>query len=238
MSRAPRQFWSGPARPWLVLVVACTLVGASEAVSRADPRDGIWERGLRSFETEDKRAEPVKHGVLFLGSSSIRLWATREFFPELASINRGVSGSHLSDAKRHVDRTVYPYEPKLIVFYAGENDIAAGVRPQRVLTDFQDFVQRIHEHDPETRIFFLSIKPSPIHRAIWSKMQETNMLVELFCTSDERLRYVDVATAMLDRLGNPRGELFLEDGLHLNSAGYRVWSQIVSPLVQDALAEL
>jgi lysophospholipase L1-like esterase len=224
--------------PLCALAIAAATAAVWPGPARADAREGIWERGLRTFESEDRKTHPAKHGVLFLGSSSIRLWATREFFPEFSSINRGVSGSLLADAKLHMDRTVFPYEPKIIVFYAGENDISSGARPQRVLTEFQDFVEGVHAQLADTRILFLSIKPSPIRRAIWPKMREANVLVELFCTSDERLRYVDVASPMLDRDGNPREDLFLEDGLHLNVAGYRLWSHVISPLVEEALTEL
>jgi lysophospholipase L1-like esterase len=208
----------------------------ASTMAEAGPRDGFWERGLRVFAVEDKKAELITGGVVFLGSSSIRLWPTHDFFPDLVAVNRGISGSHLADARLYVDKTVFPYRPKLIVFYAGENDISSGSRPEHVLTEFQNFVQRVHEELTESKIAFISIKPSPIRRAIWSRMREANVLVELFCTSDERLRYVDVANHMLDREGNPRPELFREDGLHMNNFGYQLWTRILSPIVEEELA--
>lgn len=219
----------------MAFVVA--LFALASTMAEAGPRDGFWEQGLRVFAVEDKKAEPIKGGVVFLGSSSVRFWPTRDFFPALLAVNRGISGSHLADARLYVDKTVFPYRPKLIIFYAGENDISSGARPENVLTEFQNFVQRVHEELTETKIVFISIKPSPIRRAIWTRMREANVLIELFCTSDERLRYVDVANHMLDREGNPRQELFREDGLHMNNLGYQLWTRLISPIVEEELAK-
>jgi lysophospholipase L1-like esterase len=133
---------------------------------------------------------------------------------------------------------VLPYEPRVIVFYAGDNDIAAGASPEIVLFDFHTFVELVHDKLSDTRILFLSIKPSPVRHELWGRMQEANRLIESLCSGDYRLRYVDVATAMLDAEGNPRRELFLEDGLHMNTLGYRLWTEVVSPVVEQSLLEL
>src|SRR5436305_5469999 len=118
----------------LVLALALLLLlGAAESQTAPAP----FENEIRAFEQADAKSPPPKDAVLFLGSSSIRLWKTLEQdMPGMKVINRGFGGSQVSDSVRYADRIVLPYRPKLIVFYAGDNDIAAGKSPQRVLADF------------------------------------------------------------------------------------------------------
>lgn len=197
---------------------------------------GFWDKSFRAWAAQDKRRPPAKGGVLFVGSSSIRLWPTSTAFYWVKSINRGLGGAHLYDIHKFMDVLVFQYEPRVIVFYAGENDIGAGSEPERILAGYRTFVERVHARLPETRIIYLSIKPSVLLRTSWPRAEEANRLVKEFGATDTRLRYVDVATPMLGPNGRPRRELFREDGLHMNAEGYRIWSSVVGPVVEHALA--
>lgn len=217
------------------LVILGALLCVPRAAEGRQP-DGFWDKSFRSWAAQDKKRPPAKGGVVFVGSSSIRMWPTASSFRRLAILNRGLGGAHIDDIQRFVDRLVLAYEPKVVVFYAGENDIGAGATPGRVLRDYRTFVGQVHARLPQTRIVFLSIKPSVLLRRAWPRAREANRLVEEFCATDPRLRYVDVATPMLGPSGRPRRELFRDDGLHMNERGYELWTRIVAPVVEQELA--
>jgi lysophospholipase L1-like esterase len=195
-------------------------------VGRADPER--YANQIQRYEALDRKQAPPLGGVLFVGSSSIANWTTlEEDFPGVSVINRGFGGSQVLDCTYFAPRIVLPYRPKTIVFYCGENDMGQGAEPQRVLEDFQGFVQFVHGALPDTRILFMSLKPSPALTRIADKLSEANALVQSFTQSDARLGYIDVATPMLGPDGQPRAELFKPDGQHLSPRGYALWTEVV-----------
>jgi lysophospholipase L1-like esterase len=195
-----------------------------------DKRDfSVWEKAIAAFEKQDQQKPPPKDAVLFVGSSSIRRWDLSKSFPELDVINRGFGGSQLADSSHFAPRIVLKYEPRVVVLYAGDNDLAAGKSPEQVQADFQAFVRTVQKGLPKARIIFLSIKPSPLRRGLMDRMRKANALIEADCKKGERLLYVDVFTPMLGDDGKPRRELFINDGLHLNEKGYALWASILKP---------
>ena len=213
-----------------VLLVAC----APQVVSqRAVSAPSQWEPDIQKFEAAD-RASPAQAGeVVFVGSSSIRLWQTLAAdFPGVAVVNRGFGGSELSDAVEFANRIVVPHKPRVVVLYAGDNDLDSGKTPAQVFRDFQTFVALIHQRLPETRIVFVSIKPSLARVKILDKAREANRLIRDYIRGDDKLAYVDVSTPMLDAAGQPRSELFLEDGLHMNARGYAIWRDLIRPVIR------
>lgn len=209
--------------------------GFLSAACRADAPTKFdrWEKLVRALEEQDRQKPPPQNGVLFAGSSSIRLWNLAKSFPGVATINRGFGGSHIADSTHFADRLIVKHKPRLIVFYAGDNDVAAGKTPEQVAADFRNFARTVHAALPRTRIAFLSIKPSVARRGLWDRMRKANELIEATCKQDRRLSYVDVATPMLGADGMPRMELFRGDGLHLNDKGYELWTSVVRPLLAE-----
>jgi lysophospholipase L1-like esterase len=128
------------------------------------------------------------------------------------------------------DRIVVPYEPRIIVMYAGDNDIAGGKTPCEVHGDFEKFVSLVHEKLPETRIVYVAIKPSLKRWKLVHQMRAANALILATCLEDERLEFVDIDAPMIGDGGQPRPELFVEDGLHLSATGYELWSDLVVEL--------
>ncbi len=186
-----------------------------------------WDKEIQAFEAQDRQTPPQPGQVLFLGSSSIRLWDLQKYFPGLDATNRGFGGSEIADSLEYAERIVLPYKPRMIVFYAGDNDIAAGKSPQQVFKDFEAFDAKIHETLPRTRIIFISIKPSLARWNLVVKMREANLLIRRYAEYRKHVTYLDVDSPMLDPDGKPRPELFRDDGLHLNDAGYRLWTRLV-----------
>src|SRR5262249_13253064 len=142
---------------------------------------------------------------------------------------RGFGGSQIADCTAYADRIIVPYKPRLILLYAGDNDIAANRAPEQVLADFQGLVKTIHGALPEARIVFISIKPSISRWPLAEKVKAANRLVDEFTRHDGRLGFIDVFTPMLGADGQPRPELFVEDKLHMNGQGYLLWKQIIGP---------
>jgi lysophospholipase L1-like esterase len=189
-----------------------------------------WELFIKAFEVSDKTNPPPKNAILFIGSSSIRIWTNvAEYFPEHKVINRGFGGSQISDSVRYVERIVLPYKPKAIVFYAGDNDMAGGKTPKQIRNDFERFVYKVHWALPETKIFFISIKPSPSRWKFHDQVIITNQMIKDLTKKKKELTFIDVYTAMINEQGLPREELFLKDKLHLNQKGYELWTSIIKP---------
>ena len=214
----------------LMMLVPGACFGAAPAARPATaPTSQPYEKEIKAFEAADRKQMPAPGGVLFVGSSSIRLWKSLEQdFPGVPVINRGFGGSTIPHATLHAAKIVLPYEPKTIVFYAGDNDLATGSTPQRVLEDFKQFAATVHAKLPRTRILFIAVKPSPARWKIVDKQREANRLVREFTQTDaKRLGYIDIFTPMLGEDGTPRPELFVKDQLHLSPKGYELWTELV-----------
>lgn len=188
-----------------------------------------WETTIEKLEARDRRHPPPREGILFAGSSSIRLWDLQRWFPGMPVVNEGFGGSKIADSTFYADRIIIPHRPRTVVLYAGDNDIAGGKTPQEVADDFRRFVARVHAALPRTRIVFLAIKPSLARWKHVAAMRAANRRIRAFTRTDDRLAYVDTDTAMLDETGRPRRELFRADGLHLNEKGYRLWTSLLRP---------
>jgi lysophospholipase L1-like esterase len=199
-----------------------------------DPDPTRWEQTISAFETRDRKNSVPDNAVLFVGSSSIVGWQSAKDFRDLPVINRGFGGSHISDSTHYLDRIVLPYKPGVIVFYAGDNDVAGGKSAERVAKDFKIFSTRVHEALPRTPIIFVAIKPSIARWDKWATMRAANELIEAACRESDLLLYADIAAPMLGTDGKPREELFVKDGLHLNERGYAEWNRVVGPLIESA----
>ena len=191
-----------------------------------------WEKTIQDFEDWDSKNSYPLNAVLFVGSSSIRMWPTRDYFPEFPVINRGFGGSHISDVNYFAQRIVLPYKPQVIVFYAGDNDIAGKKTPQRVFDDYRKFVQLIHKELPSTRIIYVGIKPSGSRWSLWPQMNEANLIIKKFSDKDRRLFYFDSASPLLGNDGKPDTGFFLRDKLHLNKKGYDAWTSKLKPMLK------
>ena len=134
----------------------------------------------------------------------------------------------MSDCRAHVARLVLPYQPRLVIVYAGDNDLAEGRTPAQLRDDFAGFVQAVHATLPETRIAYVSIKPSPLRAALLPRVREANALIADYAQG-KGLDYIDVFTPMLDAAGQPRADLYGSDALHLNANGYALWQRVIAP---------
>ncbi len=193
------------------------------------PKPERFAKSIAKFAQADAQQPPEHGGVLFVGSSSIRLWDLETSFPQLFTINRGFGGSHLNDSIHFAEQIIMPHRPQTVIIYAGDNDLAYGISPQQVAEDYQRLCSLIHRHLPQTRIVYIAIKPSIARFKLLEKIQAANGLIRRQTEADDRQQFVDIFTPMLDQTGRPRRELFRQDGLHLSKRGYQLWTRLVRP---------
>jgi lysophospholipase L1-like esterase len=206
------------------LLLACWLA----LVFSAQAATNRFDSDIRAYVAADQTNPPPKNGVLFTGSSSIRLWKTlRQDFPDRPVFNRGFGGSQISDVIHFADRIVLPYEPRLIVFYAGGNDLNAGKSAEQVFADWQTFVQTVHAKLPKTRLAYISIAPNPARWKQIDRVRAANALIENHSRTDARLSFIDVHPAMMGDDGLPKPDIFVADKLHMNPRGYELWKGVV-----------
>jgi len=221
-----------PARARLIVMLFGWLLLIAPAAARQAGCAAQWRSAMDAFAAQDRIAMPPPHGVLFVGSSSINYWHTLAAdFPGVPVINRGFGGSTIADATCYADRIVTPYRPRVIVMYAGDNDIAAGRAPQDVAADLRAFVVRVRRELPGVPVIYVSIKPSVARWSLWPAMREANGLIRDWAAAQRDVRFVDIAPAMLDARGKPRAALFRDDGLHMNTAGYAIWIAALKPVL-------
>jgi lysophospholipase L1-like esterase len=218
----------------LIMLCSCLVLSAQEKPAVKNPAEK-WENDIRQFEQWDSKNTFPSNAVLFVGSSSIRLWRTRDCFEGFAVINRGFGGSQISDVNYYIGRIVLPYMPKVIVFYAGDNDVAAGKSAEQVFDDYKHFVKLVHKNLPGTGIIYIGIKPSRSRWSLWPAMNEANGMIRDFSSKDSLLYYFDSATPILSSDGKPDATLFLKDQLHLNNKGYDAWTRLLRPVIKKAL---
>ena len=202
-------------------------------------RPNFWEWQIKQYERRERRKFPPKGGILFIGSSSIRYWKTlkRDMKP-LPVINRGFGGSHIRHILHYDERIVFPYKPKIVVIYSGENDLSAGVSVEKVVTHLELVITKIRQRLPGTRFFYISIKPSLLRYRRWPLFKVANASIKSWIATQKDVEYIDVSKAMHTSSGRLRRDIFVWDRLHMNRKGYKLWTPIVRTRVMKTWQQL
>jgi lysophospholipase L1-like esterase len=194
-------------------------------------QDRPFYKEIRSFESKDSIQAPPENAIVFVGSSSFKMWTNvQQSFPNHTIINRGFGGSSLPHVIDYADEIIIPYKPKQVVVYCGENDFMSDtVTSEIVVERFKTLFRMLRKALPRTEIVFLSMKPSPSRQQLMPKIAAANASIREFLKKNRRAVYVDIWDAMLDSNGQPRKELFLKDMLHMNEKGYAIWQKALEP---------
>jgi lysophospholipase L1-like esterase len=220
-------------RFWCVLAFALIAGGATVQTQQRNTDPERFEPEIRKFEEADRVTPPPAGAVVFTGSSSIRRWDTlAKDFPQVAVLNRGFGGSEASDVVRYADRVILRYKPSRIVFYAGDNDLARGKTPAQVAADVERLADMVREALPEARMAIISIKPSLARWHLVEQMRDANARLKALADKRPELAFIDVFPGMLGPDGKPVPGYYVEDGLHLTDAGYRVWTAALMPFLR------
>lgn len=227
----PRPFYLAIGLWWTVAGIV-----VAEAPPKAEHDFAKWEQDIQKFEASDRQHSPQPGGVVFVGSSTMRLWKTDELLPDLHVVNRGFGGSEMIDSLHFAERIVLPHRPKVLVVYAGSNDLNKGVTSCEVLAHFEQFVAQVHAASPETEIVYMSINPSQKRWAQIHRIRATNALIQAKCIDLERVHFLETHAHLLNAAGEPEATYLSDDGLHLNDVGYRRLTELVRPTIERLLA--
>jgi lysophospholipase L1-like esterase len=212
---------------FLIVMFACCCISTSAQTP-------AFHNDIQAFKTQDSVSFPPSNAILFIGSSSFTMWKdVQKDFPKYKIINRGFGGSTLLDQIRYVKDVVFPYKPKQIVIYCGENDLAASdtVDGDDVAIRFYRLFGLIRKRYPRVQVTYISMKPSPSRELLLPKMIRGNELIKRFLSSKKRTAFIDVYKEMINDEGKPSPELFLDDNLHMNKAGYDIWKKKIEPFL-------
>ena len=209
------------------------------AYTRADyprafePEPARFASAITEFQTADAAKPPPKGAIVCTGSSSMRMWHPRikDDLPGLTLLPRGFGGSHYTDLIHYLEALVFKYEPRALLLYEGDNDANYGKTPERIFLDFKFLAEQCRQQLPDLRLYIIGAKPSIARWAIAKSMQRSNAMIQDYCSAMPGFTYIDVWPLLLDANGQPRPELFMEDQLHLNSAGYDQWAAAISPVL-------
>ena len=215
-----------------LLLSACATNASLPDLAQSPPgKVPAFDAAIATFEEADRTAMPPRCATLFVGASSIRFWRSlKEDFPDRTVINRGFGGSTIWEVDHYFDRVVAPYQPKEIVFYAGENDLNAGRTPDEAYADFVQFMRLKEKALGATPVWFISAKPSKLRFDQLAKQTALNAKIRGLADQRDDLAYIDVVPAMQKPDGTPK-DIFVEDNLHMTPEGYALWT----PLVDAAL---
>lgn len=218
----------------LAVCVLISLGNSSALWSQDAPKESRWASAIADFEKQDEASPPEPGGVVFVGSSSIRMWDLEKSFPKAGYLNRGFGGSQIADSIEFAKQLVLKHKPQIVVMYAGDNDIAVGKSPETVAGDFRKFRELLHKELPETQLIYIAIKPSLKRWDMWPKMESANKQIAAQCEQDERLAFANIIDPMLGEDGTPLPGLFAKDGLHLSEAGYEKWTKVLNAELKQA----
>lgn len=213
-------------------IVSRLLVAASLLFSAASLQAQPFAQEIAAFKKQDSLQFPAPNQILLIGSSSFTKWTdVQDYFPSYPILNRGFGGSQLPDQVRYVNDIVFPYKPKQIIIYCGENDMASAdsVTADVVLRRFKELFFTIRAKMPKVPIVFISMKPSPSRQLIQEKVRDGNAAIKAFMKKQRRTTFIDVYKEMITDEGKPMAELFLDDNLHMNKKGYVIWQKLMEP---------
>ena len=220
----------------LLFLATTTVTYAQQSTATAEQKNAPrYDDAIAAFLKEDQTNPPPKQAILFIGSSIFRQWKNlKEQMAPLPVFNRAFGGSRSAEILYYMDRIVLPYEPKIIVYYCGSNDINANIKPEEIAANFKQFVQRVHAKLPQTQIFFTSINRAPQKMDRWPDVDAANALIKESCAKSKLLGFIDVNPALFDKEGKPRMELYLPDKLHFLEPAYTEFSKIIKPVIENA----
>ena len=190
---------------------------------------------IQNFKKLNTENPPQKDAILFLGSSSFTRWTdVAQYFPDKVIINRAFGGSRLVDLNYFSEDLLNPYSPKQIVIYCGENDIVYKDKPnaEEVFKRFKQFYNTVRTQFPKANIAYVSIKYSPSREQFWPIMKKANKKIKCFLQWKKNANFIEINNAMKDENGNVRKDIFVEDMLHLNSDGYKIWTKVMYPYLK------
>ena len=218
----------------IIFLLACSPL----KLYRELPEVKNWEPEIEKLTTPVQTEQYTDDAVIFAGSSSIRLWKTLvEDMKPYNVIQRGYGGAKLGDYAVYAERIFSPLPGRALVLFVA-NDITGSdndKNPEEVKKLFLTIVKTFRKSHPGAPVFWIAITPTSSRWKAWPKIRETNELIRQTCEKEHNLYFIRTDFAFLNEKGLPRDELFVADKLHLNSDGYKIWTEIVKKELDKVL---
>lgn len=215
-----------------LIIILTLLISKVSVFSQNDPQTR-WDKSIAQYEHKDSVSKPEPGGILMLGSSSFTIWQdVGDYFPGKNMVNRGFGGSQMSDVLYFKERLILPYRPKQIVIYEGENDIAAGEKPDSIFAELKQLVNWTRGQLPGIQISIVSMKPSPKRWELKETLLEMNKKLKQFAAENEDIDFINIWEPLIEPDGVPVNENYREDLLHLNANGYKIWKKAMTPYLK------
>ena len=195
----------------------------------------IWEKQVKKIESRYSGNYP-QNSVVFIGSSSIEYWKTldKDMVP-LKVLNHGIAGTKVADITYYAKRLIFPFNPGVIVFYSGTNDINGIKGNSKTSEDVYqltiDFFKSVHEKLSKIPIYYISISPCKARAKVWSDAHMANQLIKSYCEKNDNLVFIDATEMLLDLNKKPKADIFRFDRLHFNKKGYAIWTSVIRPIL-------
>lgn len=223
--------------PLGILLASLALSHAAKpSASHPRPNPARFAKDIARFDAEEKSNPPARGGIVFTGSSSVRLWKLEESFPGLPVLNRGFGGSVANDLLVYARQVVLRYRPAVLVIYTGSNDLNAKLSPEEAFSDYTRFLTLVHDELPATTVIVNSVKVAPVRATQMEAVANLNKLLETWCRERPWIRWVDATSYLLSSDGQPIARFYRKDRLHLSEEGYARWNAILDPVLRDAWA--
>lgn len=222
----------------VLLVVGWLGFRINQEIGKRNSEDPlVWEADIIALEERTQKLSPPENAIVFVGSSSIRLWnGLIDAMAPIPVIQQGFGGAKLHDLVYYADRLVNIYQPKAVVVFAGSNDITPGAvkSPEQILKRYQQFVAKVRATHSELPIYYIAITPTPKRWEVWPDAQAANAVLQEYSERTAGLFYIDTGPSLMDSTGMPDLENYSFDKGHLSDKGYSVWTSIVRPrLLKD-----
>jgi len=222
-----------------LLIFITPWLGAQETATKVSGK-ARYAADIAKFVAQDKATPPPQNALLIAGSSSARYWITAaEDFKPYPVINRGFGGSKTTEVLSTMDRIALPYHPRLVIYFAGTNDLAGGSKAEDVLENIRQYIERLRKENPKTGFVIMAGLKSPKRKPNWIEFDKFNDLLQKFCAAGKNLYYVDHNKVMNKPNGEAIAAYYREEGdsaLHANAAGYAEIVKLVRPVVDKAWA--
>ena len=212
------------------ILLLCIIVFWSSSQVFAQDKPRYWN-DVQTIKQYDQIYAPPKDPILFVGSSSIRLWSNLErTFADYNVLNRGLGGTVINEITYYFNDLIIPYHPRQIFLYVGENDLPDGkTTSDSILYRTKRLLTLISQNLPNVPIVYISMKPSPSREKYMDKMIAANRLIREYIATQNNMKFIDVYRLMLTPEGKSKPELFREDKLHMNKTGYDIWIKEIKP---------
>lgn len=202
------------------------------SISAVAQNKPFWNE-ITDFQKKDSFSMPPTKGIVFVGSSSLRMWTDlEETFKSYNAINRGFGGSELTSANDYIKELVLVHQPRQVVIYSGENDVASGASADQTYDRFVTFFTNLRKNLPKANITYISMKLSPSRAQFSEVILAANAKIKDYISGQKNAAYIDITSKMLDSTGGYRRELFQDDMLHMKPAGYEIWTEEITPYLK------